>query len=238
MGSQRYGLEVGNKANLSGQNETDIINDMVKRLVDQNQANLDNSVINVELANYALELSSLTAPFNGIVVHEDVTQPGVNVTPQTSFIIIDPTALVFRAQVNEQDIDFVSVGSKAVISIDGDNTNYDGYVSKIYPEKITLPNGQNVYNVDVSGNISNKKYAQAGSVQIQSNAAIHTKLVPRWTVLNGQSIWVKNGSSYQLRTVRVGKTHGDLIEILDGLSSTDKIVVAPQTVIQNKYTIL
>ena len=38
------------------------VNDAIKRIVDQNQASLDNSVINVELANYALQLSRLTSP--------------------------------------------------------------------------------------------------------------------------------------------------------------------------------
>jgi len=60
-----------NKNNASG------IDDAVKRIVDQNQANLDNSVINVELANYALQLSTLTSPLKGIITHEDITVPGL-----------------------------------------------------------------------------------------------------------------------------------------------------------------
>lgn len=239
VGQQRYSLEVANKANLSGQNEVDIIGDMIKRLVDQNQANLDNSVISVELANYALQLSSLTAPFNGVVVHEDVNQAGVNITPATAFMVIDPSAFVFRTQVNEQDVDYINTGSEVSISLNGDSKKYAGSVLKIYPEKITLSTGGNVYNVDIaSPDFKNVHYAQAGSVQIKSNTSGETKLVPVWTVLNGQQVWVDEGSQIQLKNIRVGKKHGDYIEVLSGLNENDKIIINPKSVIQNKYNLL
>ena len=239
VGQQRFSLEMTTKAGLGGQNEIDVINDTVKRIVDQNQANLDNSVINVELANYALSLSSLTAPFNGIVVHEDVKNAGINITPATSFMVVDPNALVFRAHVNEQDIDYVEVGSQAKVDVDGTSQAYSGVISKIYPEKIVLPTGQKVYSVDITlSDTKGLRYAQTGSVKIASNTSIDTKLVPRWTVLNGQEIWVREGSLIVLKTVTTGKTHGDFIEITSGLTDNDKIIVNPQSVIQDKYQII
>lgn len=239
VGQQRYGLEVTNKLNLSGQNEIDIINGMVKRVADQSQTNLDNAVINVELANYALQLSALTAPFNGVVVHEDVDQAGVNVTPLASYIVIDPNELIFRATINEQDIDYISVGSTATFQLNGDNKKYNGYVSKVYPEKVTLPTGKSIYNVDISSTeLKNARYALAGSVQIKSNVKVNTKLVPRWTVLNGQNIWVKEGKDNILKNVTVGKTHGDFIEIIRGLDSQDEVILNPQSIIQDKYRII
>ncbi len=238
-GQQKYNLDVPNKVNISGQFEVDVINNMIKRIADQNQASLDNSVINVELANYAMQLSSLTAPFDGIIVHEDVNQAGVNVTPLTSFIMIDPSVLVFRAQVKEQDIDFINVGSPATLSLNGDGNKYTGYVSKIYPEKLTLPTGGNYYNVDiVSPDLKNTHYAQAGSTQIQSNVSGLTKLVLAWTILNGQEIWVDENGKAVLRKVKIGKHHGGFTEIISGLGSNDKIIIDPQSVIRDKYKLL
>ncbi|MGE5041917.1 MAG: efflux RND transporter periplasmic adaptor subunit [Candidatus Levyibacteriota bacterium] len=238
-GQQRYSLEVPNKAGITGGPEENIINDMIKRIVDQNQATLDNSVINVELANYALQLSSLTSPFDGIVVHEDVNVAGQNVTPAASFLIIDPKALVFRANLNEQDIDYVDVGSPATVVINGDNKTYAGTVLKVYPEKISLPSGQNVYRVDIAvSDFGNIYYAQAGSVQIKSNVNMETLLVPTWLILNSQSIWVKEKDKTILKKVTVGRTHGDYTEILGGLSTTDQVVTNPESIVAQKYNIL
>ena len=68
QGAQKFGLDTQNKVGISGQQETDIINNMVKRVLDQNQANLNISVLNVQLANSALQLTTLTSPINGIVL--------------------------------------------------------------------------------------------------------------------------------------------------------------------------
>lgn len=237
-GQQKYNLEVPNKAGIVGEKETNIINDMIKRIVDQNQANLDNSVINVELANYALQLSSLTAPFNGIIVHEDVNVAGQNITPAASFMIIDPNALVFRATVNEQDIDYIKIGSSATVVLNGDNQQYLGTVTKIYPEKITLPTGQNIYKVDVSIPDLNAQYAKAGSVKIKSNLQNDVLLVPTWLVLNNQNIWIKEDNKIILKNVSVGKRHGEFIEILNGISSNDQIIESPESIIKSKYNLL
>jgi RND family efflux transporter MFP subunit len=237
-GQQRTTFDTTNKNSYSNVTEAQAITDAVKRIVDSSQLTESSAQLNVELANYALQLSSLTAPFDGTIIHEDVDNTGVNITPLTSFLIADPDALVFRAFVDEQDIDYVSPGSPAKISLNGSKKTYGGYVSKIYPEKTTLPGGQSVYKVDILSDLNGTFYSQAGSVEIKSNAPANTKLVPRWTVLNGQEIWVKDGNKIELKTVETGQIHGDFIEIVKGLSEGEKIITNPRAVVQNKYTVL
>lgn len=238
-GQQRISLDTTDKNSYKNTTEVQVITDAVKRIVDNVQLTADTAKLNVDLANYAVQLSMLTAPFGGMIVHEDVDVPNVNITPATSFILIDPHVLIFKAFVNAQDIDFVSMGSKATISLNGDDLKHQGYVTKIYPEKTILPNGQSGYRVDVTSvGLANAKYAQGGSVEIKSNVLGSTKLVPVWTVLSGQQIWVKEGNLSILKTVKVGKTHGDFIEVLSGLNDADKIIVAPQSIVQDKYLLL
>jgi multidrug efflux pump subunit AcrA (membrane-fusion protein) len=238
-GQQKYSLEVTNKIGVGGQTEEDIINDMAKRILDQNQSNLDNSVIQVELANYALELATITSPLNGIITHMDITTPYVNVTPATSFIVADPTSLVFRANVLENEIDFVSVGNKATVKL-GSGKSISGTVSKIYPDKITLTTGQKAYPVDIESSEANKYdlMGQSGAALIQSNSQKNVKLVPTWMVLNHDSVWVMSDSKPVLRSVTIGKTHGDMMEILDGLKTQDEIITNPESIAANKYKIL
>lgn len=227
------------KSGLGGEDETSYINDIAKRIADQNQAALDNSVINVESANYAIQLSALTSPIDGVITHEDVTTSGVNITPTTSFVVSDPDSLVFKANVSQNDIDFVNEGSAVTIKI-GSGRVLSGTVSKIYPQKVTLASGDKVYQVDIeSGDLNtNSKLGQTGTAMIQSSANTSVILVPSWVVSGHDSIWVLANSKPELRKVRVGQTHGSNIEILEGLKPEDKIITNPQTIIRNSYIIL
>lgn len=239
-GQQKYSIEVAGRSGIGGQLEEDVINSMAKRIVDQNQANLDNSVIQVELANYALSLATLTSPINGIITHMDVTTPYVNVTSATSFTVADPSSLVFRANVLENDIDFISVGNTATVKLGSAEASISGTISKIYPDKTTLTNGQKVYLVDIESSEFTKlgKIGQSGVVLIQSNSQNNVKLVPTWTVLNHDSIWVLANNKPVLRNVEIGKIHGSMIEILDGLKINDQVITNPESIVARKYKIL
>jgi len=223
-------------------NATDYINDVAKRIVDENQANLDNSVINVQLANYALQMATLTSPLTGIITHEDVTVANQNVTPTTSFTVVDPKTLVFRAQVSENDIDFVTIGSHADVQLNGNNSIYSvgGEVSKIYPDKQTLANGKSVYQVDVSvpNLATTAKLDQTGIVTITGSESTAVMLVPAWTVLGHQSIWVVENGKQVLKHITLGKTHGNMIEVTSGLSPEDSVIVNPAAIAAKHYQML
>lgn len=241
QGQQKYTLDVTNKSGISGQAETDAINDMVMRIIDQNQANLDNSVLNVEIAQQAIQLASIASPISGVVTHMDVTTPYVNVTPLTSFTVADPADLVFRANISESDIDFVREGSNVTIKLGGGfGKTLSGTVSKIYPDKVTLPTGQKAYQVDVSSPelIGDAKMGEGGTALIQSSDQSSAKLVPTWTILNHDSLWIVSSGKPVLRTVVVGKNHGDMTEIISGLEEGDEVITNPVSVISKKYSIL
>ena len=174
------------KSNIDNSNA---VNDAIKRLVDQNQVTLDNSVINVELANYALQLSKLTSPIKGIITHEDITVPGINITPATSFTIADPETMVFRANVPMGNIYYISEGSTVTLAIDGIQNKMQGTILKIYPSKVTLPTGQAVYQVDIQSDELKKqaKLDEAGTAIIYTNSQ-NVALVPAWTILAGSQL--------------------------------------------------
>lgn len=239
QGQQKFSLNTMNQSGISGQNETDVINDMAKRIIDQNQASLDNSVINVELANYAMQLSSLTSPISGVLTHEDVTSAGVNVSPATTFVIDDPNHLVFKAQVLENDIDYVAVGQNAVIKMASGRT-ITGTVEKIYPEKITLPTGDKAYEVDIASDnlVQNTKMGETGTVLIDNIEGHDVIQVPTWTILSDSYIWVEENGKPVLKKITIGQEHGSYTEVTEGLSAQDKIIENPKSIVSNKYQIL
>lgn len=229
------------KAGMDSSAKENAINDVAKRILDQNQANLDNSVIQVELANYALTLSTLTSPINGILIHQDITTPQIMATPQNTFTVIDPDTLIFKANVSENDINFVEEGSQATIQLNGQgNKKITGTVLKIYPDKITLPTGENVYQVDIGGDGINQlgKYEQGGVVLIKNKYNTSVALVPSWLILSKQYIWVLENDRPMLKIVKTGETINGSTEVLEGLEDIDKIILNPATLIKNKYPLL
>lgn len=240
QGAQKYNLDVQNKVGVSGQSETDIINNMVKRILDQNQANLNIAVLNVELANSALQLANLISPIDGIILREDVTTAGVNIAPTASFVVADPKSIVFSANVRQQDVDFISLGNAVTVSLDAMKGQVmQGVVDKIYPQKTTLSNGDQVYRVDIKiDNLpASVKFGQSGTVLIKSNFNQKVILVPSWTVLSDSNIWVSDNGKPVLKKINAGNTVNGQTEVLSGLNDSDKVITNPESVISKQYLI-
>jgi RND family efflux transporter MFP subunit len=218
---------------------TDYINQVVQRIADQTQAGLDKTVAAVEIQNYAIQMASLISPLTGVVTHEDVNVAGQNVTPTTSFVVADPTTKVFRANIPASDIDYVTEGMNASIMLDGTQNKIDGTIVKVYPTKTTLADGEAVYQVDIqSDTVTAKgKLDQSGTAIIMTNAE-NVTLIPAWTVLSGKYVWVVNNGKPTLRTITIGKSHDDEIEVTSGLSQGDRVITDPKFIPSMEYQLL
>jgi HlyD family secretion protein len=240
-GQQRISLDTTNKNSYSAITENTVIYDNVKRIVDNALISQNSAQINVDIANYAISLANLISPINGILLKQDVTTPNVNITPATTFIVADPSSIVFAANVNQQDIDFIAVGNKATVYLnDNLKTSYLGVVDKIYPQKTTLPNGDDVYRVDIKiDNLpSSVKFGQAATVLINSNFNQKVILVPTWTVLSRKYIWVLSNGKPVLKKITVGDNINGQTEVLKGISDKDKVITNPQNILNKLYQIL
>ncbi len=238
-GQTRYALDTSNKQAYAAITEAAVVYDAVTRIVDNDLLAQNSAQINVDLAKYAVQLSSLTSPINGIITHEDVSLPGINITPATTFIVADPSTMVFRANVPTGSIYYIAEGSAVTLAIDGIQNKISGTVIKIYPSKVLLPSGQAVYQVDIVSSDLKKlaKLDENGTAIISTNAQ-HVALVPAWTVLAGKYIWIDNNGTPALRQVTAVKIHGNEIEITKGLSSDDKIIIDPKFIPTLKYQML
>jgi RND family efflux transporter MFP subunit len=183
--------------------------------------------------------ATLVSSVNGILTRQDVSVTGVNVTPTTTFIVSDPDTLVFRANVSLSDIYYISVGSQVTLALDGIPNKLTGTVVTIYPSKVTLPTGQAVYQVDIASDDLKKqaKLDEAGTALISTNSQ-NVALVPAWLVLSGKYIWTDDNGTPVLRDVKVGKIHGNEIEIIKGLAPSDKIIVNPKFIPSKSYQLL
>jgi multidrug efflux pump subunit AcrA (membrane-fusion protein) len=227
-------------AGLDGEDKKLAMQDAVDRLVQESKDAKNSAAIQVDLAKYAYTFSNITAPFNGILLHEDVTTPNVVVTPQTTFTVIDPNALVFRVIVSEDQINYVTEGAKATIKLNGVAKPTDGTVIKIYPDKLTLPDGENVYQVDIASNqlAGVAKYKQNGVAFITNIYDKQVLLVPTWLILDGSHVWVEENGQNVLKQVTTGNVNGAYTEITSGLSDSDKLITSPASIARKEYLFL
>lgn len=195
----------------------------------------------LQKANKQLENTYIIAPFDGTIVHEDVKAIGVNITPAINFVLANSTDLIFQAEVSNNDISFINTGDKVLITLDNaKDKQINGTVSKIYPEKIKLVSGGEGYKVDITSDqlTAEDKFGMTGSVVFENKLAPQGLLVPSWIVLGNQYVWVMDQNTPSLRKVKIGETFGDKIQILEGLSDKDNVLLNPEIAIKNKYQII
>jgi RND family efflux transporter MFP subunit len=90
-----------------------------QRILEQNQYNLESSVLDVEYQNLAIENSTIWTPIEGIVTHIDIPTVGVNITPATAtFEIVNPKTLYFSATVEQADVVKIKEGMMGKIVLD------------------------------------------------------------------------------------------------------------------------
>jgi RND family efflux transporter MFP subunit len=213
------------------------LTDDMKRILVRSQNTLDNSVINYELQDLALKYATLTSPINGVVTAVEEPNNGVNITPASAtFSIIDPTSIYFKAQIDQEDVTKIKVGDKTTITLDsfpGEEFNSEityisfipvsGQTSTVYEIRFKLVGDNNQelkYRLGMDGDavISLNEVSNALTVPID---AIHQD--------NDQTyVLIKSGDNQILtkKTIKTGIETDTTVEILEGLSENDQIVIS------------
>lgn len=82
-----------------------VITDTIKRIIDKAQFDVNNSVLDVEIQNLAIELSNLWTPIEGIVTRAASPYAGVNITAtQAEFDVVNPKTVYFTATADQTEV--------------------------------------------------------------------------------------------------------------------------------------
>jgi macrolide-specific efflux system membrane fusion protein len=176
----------------------------------------------------------LLAPINGQVIVQTV-QPGQTVTTSDAVTVLSDR-LIVQAQVDETDIGKITLGQKAVISLDAyPDTKVDGKVDHIYYES-TIINNVTIYEV----NILPKRVpaifrsGMSANVNIIEQSKENVLLIPLEAVkqdAEGSFVLISqgNGEKPVKRSVQLGIADDKNVEVVSGLETQDKVVIATQT---------
>jgi RND family efflux transporter MFP subunit len=210
--------------------------DEVSRRAEAAEANLEavraqtgEARAQVNGAHTMLGYTLLAAPFSGIVTARMV-DPGTMAAPGVPLIQVDQAgALQLQASVDESAIGAVHKGMKVQVAIDGaGSTSMTGTVAEIVPAadpsshsflvKIDLPSSTQL------------RGGMYGTAEF-ANGTRQAILIPRSAVVIRGSLacaYVLDGQGIaQLRYLTLGTGQGNLVEVLSGISSSEKLVDAP-----------
>jgi len=211
-----------------------IVTDTIQRILDRTQNSLDNAVINYEISDMAIKESTLFSPIAGVVVSIDNPIAGANITPTSTFTIINPESIYFKSEINQEDVPNITVGQPATVKIDAfPDTIFDSEITYIAFVPVT---GQSstVYEIRFKLPVENKdlnyRLGMGGDVQITLQQQDDTLVIPLDALNsdeNGKNfVWLKTDDKYLSKTyVTLGIESDTEIQILEGLKSNDSVVI-------------
>lgn len=203
----------------------------LKRLLEKNQYQLDNTVKDVEYQDLYLKLARLSSPIDGILVQAPVTTANVQVTAVDSWVVIDPSSLYFSADLDETDLKRVSVGQIAYVNLDA-FTDIE-IASKInhisFSPKETTTGTTYEVKIDLKvSDISNLRLGLNGTASLVLSEVKDALTVPMSVVVtkNGASyVIVKDGSKYVEKEIKTGIENNGVVEVKSGLGEADHVYI-------------
>lgn len=171
---------------------------------------------------------SLTSPISGIVIERNGTIGATVGSDANVFKIIDISHVWIDANVFEKDLERVRRGQEVKVSVPAfPGATFSGRVilvsSVVDPDTRTVKVRTEVPNPD--GRLKPDMFA---NVQIVTDLHRTAISIPQAAMLddNGKAVvFVSEGDGYKKRVVTAGLQGNDRVEIIDGLSAGDKVVV-------------
>lgn len=205
------------------------IRDRAKRVMENAQFDLDNSVIDVELQSISKEYTNLYSPIKGIVTRVDIKEPGVNILVTDTFQVINPESIIFIVSADQTEVVELAQGKEGQITFDaypdekvGAKIKTISYTPKtnetgtVYEVKMVLDSiDGNPYRLGMTGDADFviRKIPNVISIPIEYIKDEEEK----------QYVFKSENGKMQKMPIEIGAEYGGMVEIKSGLSEGDLI---------------
>lgn len=194
-------------------------------VVRTSSAELERASRAIDEANVFLNYATITAPFSGIVVDKQV-EPGDTVSPgQTLLTLYDPTQMQLVANVRESLAMNLKVGQQVSAKLEAFDHECLATVREVVPEADV---GSRSFQVKVSGPCPAGIYSgMFGRLQLPLGKE-QLIVIPKTALRQvGQLTLVDVVANDRMlrRSVQLGRTLQDQVEVLSGLVPGEKVVV-------------
>jgi len=207
------------------------VSDTIKRILENNQYDLDKTVLDVEYQNLAVEYSNLWSPIEGIVTRVDSPFAGVNITPtQAEFEIVNPKTIYFSLTAEQTDVVNIKEGMKAEIIFDAyPDKKFNGSVSYISFSPKT-GKSSTVYEVRLKLDdralklpLKLQMTGDADFVIREKNNILAVPLIFVKKDKKGGYIMVGKNNLREKVYIKLGEEIDDKVEVVDGIQAGDLI---------------
>ena len=208
------------------------------------EAEYNKAVGAIDFAKFAVSQTVITSPINGVVLQKyrelgdtinfgGEIQAGGGATDIAQ--LADLSDLRCEVDINESDIAKVTMGTPATVILDAyPDDPFPATVVKIYPEADRQKGTVKVEVRVLQPDLKVIKPEMSAKVTFQSitttAAAAPMVLVPKKAIVtegNANSVWVVRGDSIHQTPITVGREFQDGIEVKNGLSGGEMVIVVP-----------
>lgn len=215
---------------------------VTKQQLDQAKLALTNAGANLKQANINVGDTKVKAPINGFI-NKKYIEPGSILTgmPATSlFDIVNVSKLKLTVAVNESQVASLKVGNSVEITASiFPNKTFTGkitFIASKADETLSFP-----VEIEIANNANNNlKAGMYGTANFGSKQKQLLKVVPRnafvGSVSNNQVFVVENNIAV-LKKVTAGRILGEQVEVIDGLSDGDTVIITGQINLQDGNTV-
>lgn len=183
--------------------------------------------------NAQFAYANITAPFSGIITSKNI-ETGAMTKPGMPLISLEsPSDFEVIAMVPETEISQIKKGISVDVLVKAINNTLKGTVSEVSTSAKNT-GGQYLVKIALDKTKASILSGMFATVQfpIERKATSEMVLIPLEAIVkNGQLsgvYTVSESSTALLRWLRLGKTYGDQVEVLSGLSATESYIVSAE----------
>lgn len=193
---------------------------------DRAQSALDQANAALRQVGETIGKSALRAPVDGVVLWRDIEPGEVATATQTLFWIGQPSPVWAVAEVDEEDIPRVRIGQEVMLTADAFRGKaFAGTVAQITPKGDPLNKS---YRVRVSlSEDTPLMIGMTAETNIIINKIENTLLIPADAITSGSKVFVVDGNRAALREVKTGIYGNKSMQVLEGLTENDKVLLNP-----------
>jgi RND family efflux transporter MFP subunit len=185
-----------------------------------------------------LEYTNLTAPFNGVVTQK-LADAGSIANPGMPLLVLEQSSGFYvSATVTESDIDKIIEGSAVMVLVKSTGKKLNGKLTEI-SQSSQFTGGQYQIKVAISDPTQSGIYAGMYVTifipvkeMLTAEHQTGSPLIPVTSLVNRDQLTgiytISSDHTALLRWVRLGKTVGDEVEVLSGLSINEKFIISSE----------
>lgn len=190
----------------------------------------DNAFDSVKSAQKAFEDAVIISPIEGVVTQAIQTPNQTVGSSDLIAQIVDVSSIYFDSDIDESDISNIAVGTPVDVTLDAyPKQVFKGLVDQIIPQTKTTSSGATVVTVRII--LDNPELTFVNGLSGQSSifyqASFNTLTIPQEALREDNSVVIQTNGRLETKKVEVGISSDTDIEIKQGLSEGDKVLLNP-----------